>query len=84
MIINKSIDFKNIYLLKPINISKNTIYINFKIKTELGKEAVLIQTPRLFIPFGINKYKEPFGYKAHFSFEDIFFQHISTYNFDIH
>jgi hypothetical protein len=57
MIINKSIDFKNIYLLKPINISKNTIYINFKIKTDMGKEPVLIQTPKLFIPFGINKYK---------------------------
>ena len=57
MFINKSIDFKNIYLLKPINISKNTIYINFKIKTDIGKEPVLIQTPKLFIPFGINKYK---------------------------
>lgn len=57
MIINKSIDFKNIYLLKPFNISKNTIYINFKIKSELGKEPVLIQTPKLFIPFGVNKYK---------------------------
>ena len=57
MIINKYFDFKNIYLIKPINIYKSTIYINFKIKTDMGKEPVLIQTPKLFIPFGINKYK---------------------------
>lgn len=57
MIINKTIDFKSIYLLQPIQITQNSYHINFKIKTDNGKEPVLLQTPKLFIPFGLNKYK---------------------------